>query len=115
MIVLAATMSIGMAAAAAVEVPLTVRDHSGHAWRAAPVRGGVPLPLSALKDCQQAQLVSASGQQLPCAVRPIARWYDGSVKWVLVDTQVDLTVKGVAELRLRLGEVPAKPSSRVEV
>jgi len=115
MIVLAATMSIGMAAAAAVEVPLTVRDHSGHAWRAAPVRGGVPLPLSALKDCQQAQLVSASGQQLPCAVRPIARWYDGSVKWVLVDTQVDLTVKGVAELRLRLGEAPAKPSSRVEV
>ena len=44
---------------------------------------------------------------MPCRVRPIAHWYDGSVKWLLVDAQVDLQPDG--ELRLRL--LPGKPAA----
>jgi hypothetical protein len=73
------------------------------------------LPRGTLTDCKQARLLTADGRELPCAVRPIARWYDGSVKWALVDTQVDLPANGEVGLRLRFGEAPKVHGSALRV
>lgn len=100
MIMLAVTMA-GLSVAA--PVTLTVREHGGVARTAAPVRGGVPFALGALPECSSAGLVDAAGTALPCRVRPISRWHDGSVKFLLVDTQVSLPADGSLTLTLTPG------------
>ena len=111
MAVLAVGVLVGMVACAhsQVEVPLRVRDHAGVARASWPARGGVPLPRGLLQDSTSAWLLDGSGAELPCRVRPTARWYDGSVKWVLVDAQVSVPPNGETTLRLQLGE-PLQPT-----
>lgn len=92
-----------LALAAPAPVPLTVRNHTGQALQAAPVRGGVPFARGVWQDRDVARLTDAAGKVLPCEARPIAHWYDGSVKWLLVDTQVDLSADGTAALNLTTG------------
>lgn len=98
---------IAAAVSAHAEVALTVRDYAAVERTGAPVRGGVPFARGELAECAQARLVDAAGNDLPCAVRPIAHWWDGSVKWLLVDTQVDLPAGGETRLRLLPGEASA--------
>lgn len=93
--------------AAQADVAVTIRNHSGVPLTGSPVRGGVPFARGVLRDGSGARLLRGDGAEVPCRVRPIARWYDGSVKWLLVDTQVDLRQDD--ELRLRL--VPGKPAA----
>ncbi|MGD9498038.1 MAG: hypothetical protein AB7Y46_17180 [Armatimonadota bacterium] len=100
---------LGVTAVACAEVALTVRDHAGCPRASEPVRGGVPFARGELAQCDSARLVDARGNDLPCAVRPIARWWDGSIKWLLVDTQLSLPAGGVAHLRLLPGEQPPRP------
>ncbi|MBM3477472.1 MAG: hypothetical protein FJX75_29735, partial [Armatimonadetes bacterium] len=107
-------LGLAPTAHAQLEVPLHVRDHAGVARNAWPVRGGVPLQRGVLPDCTQARLVDASGAELPCRVRPIARWYDGSVKWVLVDAQASVPANGETQLSLSLGSAPQRATPRVE-
>lgn len=84
-------------------VSLTIRNHTGIGLQAAPVRGGVPFAIGQLKDGQPVALLDRVGKPTPCATRPIAHWYDGSVKWLLVDTQVDLPAGGETALQLSPG------------
>jgi hypothetical protein len=96
--------------ALAREVSLTARNHTGVALTAQPVRSGVPFALGELKE-PQAQLVDEQGKPWPCAVRPTARWYDGSIKWLLVDTQVSLQPDQQVTLKLRVGrDILDRPS-----
>ncbi|MBN1670204.1 MAG: glycoside hydrolase family 127 protein [Kiritimatiellae bacterium] len=88
------------------EVPLRITNHSPVSRTGVLVRGGVPFARGILKECRQARLLGAKGQDLPCCVRPIARWYDGSVKWVLVETIADVPGQGRLQLRLRPGQKP---------
>ncbi|MFA7158406.1 MAG: hypothetical protein WC299_03800 [Kiritimatiellia bacterium] len=88
------------AAAAQIQVPLTVNNHAGIALSNAPVRGGVPFAKGAMKEGTAVNLVDQAGHNLPCQARPIARWYDGSIKWLLVDSQVTLPAGG--ELKMSL-------------
>ncbi|MEN6642855.1 MAG: hypothetical protein ABFE08_10445 [Armatimonadia bacterium] len=103
-----------MSTVLAAEVSLTVPNHSGAALKAAPVRGGVPFALGQVKGNETFQLADAAGKQVPCRVRSIARWHDGSVKWLLVDTQVDLPAEGAAHLRLSTGAAACEPAQLVK-
>ena len=89
-----------LALAAPAPVPLTVRNHTGVPLPAAPVRGGVPFARGVWQDKDVAVLTDPAGQALPCQARPLAHWYDGSVKWLLVDTQVDLPADGAVTMSL---------------
>ncbi|MBU0607769.1 MAG: hypothetical protein KKI08_07760, partial [Armatimonadetes bacterium] len=96
--------------ALAREVTLTVRNHTGVALTAEPVRSGVPFALGELKE-PRAQLLDEAGKLVPCRTRAIAHWYDSSVKWLLVDTQVSLQPEQERKLRLRVGrDIPDRPS-----
>jgi len=117
MALLAAAIALSIAATAGAQpdVALTVQDQAGTARTSTPVRGGVPFPLGALPDCSSARVTDPAGNELPCAVRPIARWYDGSVKWLLVDTQVSLPAGGQTSLTLSPSapSAPAQPGVQV--
>jgi len=100
-------------AARAGEVMLSVHNRSGAAMTGQPVRGGLPFALGELHD-PQVSLVDPLGRPLPCQARPLARWHDGSIKWLLVDTQLSLPPGQSVSLRLQPGTGP-RPTVRVTV
>ena len=102
--------------ALAREITLTVRNHAGVTLAAQPVRGGVPFALGELKE-PPAQLLDETGKALPCQARATAHWYDGSIKWLLVDTQVSLQPGQERKLRLVTGAggTPALQQGAVKV
>lgn len=50
---------------------------------------GLPLAAGTADKPEQLQLIGNDGCVLPLQVRVNARWPDGSLKWVLLDTQID--------------------------
>jgi hypothetical protein len=75
---------------AAAEISLTVNEPAGVACVQAPVTSGVPLAAGVLRDPAAARLRAAGGREIPLQTAPLARWPDGSVKWLLLDFQTDL-------------------------
>lgn len=102
-----------MAWPASCEVSLSVRNHTGLSLLSQPVRGGVPFALGELKR-PLVRLVDEHGQAVVCQARPTARWYDGSIKWLLVDTQVSLQPGQQMTMKLETG-TPAAPGKAVGV
>ncbi len=91
------------AAAWSAEVPLTVEEPAGVARQAWPVTSGVPLAQGALNDDQAAALFDAAGGEVPLQTEALARWPDGSVRWLLLDFQIDLAAGERKSLTLRYG------------
>src|SRR4029077_182540 len=58
-----------------------------------PVTIGFPLPQGMVSDSGCLTLWDASGCQLPLQAHPLANWFDGSVKWVLLDFQANIEAK----------------------
>jgi len=100
---------------AAGDVALFVRNHTGVQQVNVPVRGGVPFARGVLQACSQTRLLDAAGKEIHCQVKPIAHWYDGSVKWLLVDTQVNLSASGEVKLQLQPGVAPKSHRTKVKV
>lgn len=91
-------------------VPLTVRDNAGVPRRAWPVTTGVPLPPGTVTDVRQLRLVDERGREVPAQFGVLNRHAarDGSLRWVLVDFQVDLAARASAVVRLT-NDRPAAP------
>ena len=83
---LAALVALATALGRAGELRLTVDWGGASRPRPFPVTGGVPLAKGALKDPRAARLV-AHGRAVPLQTEALARWPDGSVKWLLLDFQ----------------------------
>jgi hypothetical protein len=54
-----------------------------------PVTFGVPWPRGLLADGLALSLLDPAGRNAPLQTTPLARWSDGSVKWLLVDFLLD--------------------------
>ncbi len=52
-----------------------------------PLTRGVPLPEGAVVNGDELALVDNEGQSVHQQLRPLSRWPDGSLKWVLLDFQ----------------------------
>ena len=92
------------AANAATRVPLGVRERSGVERSAEPVTSGVPIPKGALTDVKQIRLLKGR-REIPAQFRVTGHWAPSKdIRWVLVDTQVDLAAKGTQEYALEYGE-----------
>ena len=116
MLVLAAAI-MGMVADGAAgefELKLTVTEPAGVARKSAPARGGIPLMAGTFKRGQEFT-VSADGAVIPAQVLPLVVDEKGFLRWVLVDTQVDLAANGRAELTLTAGRSPARPATPLQV
>ena len=84
-------------------IPLRVHEPSGLERKSHPITSGVPLPEGALKDVHSARVLDEHGRELPLQAQALARWPDGSVKWLLLDFQVDLKPNESLTLTLEFG------------
>src|SRR5262245_482986 len=85
------------------EVAVTVAAPAGVRRTGWPVTSGVPLARGALHGPRAAALFSADGREVPLQAEALSRWSDGSVRWLLLDFQVDLKASEKQHLTLRYG------------
>ncbi|MHB9156486.1 MAG: exo-rhamnogalacturonan lyase family protein [Thiobacillus sp.] len=84
-------------------VPLQIRDNSGVVRRDWPVTTGVPLPVGVVQEVGQLRLTDAAGREIPAQFTVLSRYgaRDNSLRWVLLDFQVDVPANGEVTLQLR--------------
>ncbi len=76
----------------AVSVPLVLESDRDCPWPQ-PVTVGLPLPRGVLRDPGAVRLAGPAGG-VPVQALPLARWSDGSVKWLLLDFLAQGTLAG---------------------
>lgn len=59
--------------------------------------------------------MTTSDHVIPSQLRTLSRWPDGTIKWVLVDTQVDVAAHGTTTLQLVAGNHVAEPVEAIEL
>lgn len=84
-------------------VGLVVEEPSGVGRKGWPVTSGVPFARGALADPAAAALFGPDGKEMPLQTEALARWPDGSVRWLLLDFQVDLAPNEKKAFELRHG------------
>ncbi len=91
------------------KVPLEIRDNSGYTRQQWPVTTGVPLPFGTIKKKTQLRLVNKQGNEIPCQFTALSRYSarDNSIKWVLLDFQVDVQANKKTTIYLT-NDLPAK-------
>jgi hypothetical protein len=94
---------IAASVALAGEVRLSVEEPSGVERKQWPVTSGIPFAQGALRDEQTTALLDATGREVPLQTETLVRWPDGSVRWLLVDFQIDLAAKQKGAVTLRYG------------
>ncbi len=95
----------------AAEVELTVSSAASVDRKAATVVSGIPFAQGQVRDLSELSLTE-EGRAIPVQFSRLAPWKDGSVRWALLDTQVDLPAGQSVTLTLaREGgnAVPAQP------
>ena len=105
---------LGASAAAALEVELTVANGEPVARKPGTVTSGIPFPKGTLKDVATLS-ASLGGQTVPAQFTPIARWDDGSVRWALLDCQVEVPPLGKAQLIIRDDGQNRPPATPVQI
>ncbi len=69
-----------------------------------PMTQGCPFPEGALLESAQVRLNVDGGDELPLQTTVLTTWPDGSIKWLLLDTQMDLRAKQVVPVTIEYGE-----------
>ena len=82
-----------------------------------PVTVGVPIPKGALTDLELLCLKDDAGRAMSVQTDALARWSDGSVKWLLVDFLLDKSFEGTSWRLSQMapGDQRAAVKSRLEV
>ncbi|MFO7899974.1 MAG: glycoside hydrolase family 127 protein [Planctomycetota bacterium] len=102
------------AAAAELDVPVTVAEPRGVARTGWPATGGVPFKPGQVEDVGELALVDGRGGTAPAQFTKLMSWDDGSVQWALVDTTVDVPAMGETRFAVRKGETAA-PEHPLEI
>ena len=84
-------------------VVLEVHEHGGVGRAGWPVTGGVPFARGESTDPTRLQLLDSNGVPVRLQCEPLARWEDGSVKWLLVDFFADVAARQTVRYTLRSG------------
>ena len=92
-------------------IRLTVTDRDGRACTGWPLTRGVPLPEGAVGETGELMLAGPGGDAVPVQLRPLARWPDGSLKWVLADFQARTRAGGWRTTSVEGVNVPARKRS----
>jgi len=104
----AAVFCLGLFPAFAADVVLTVEEPAGVRRTGWPVTSGVPFAAGALREANAVSLRDGEGKAVPLQTDVLARWPDGSVRWLLVDFQADLAARQQKTFALRAGPAPAE-------
>lgn len=84
-------------------VTVTVREPAGIERQHWPLTFSVPWPRGALPRGGTVAVRGEGGRSLPVQTRVLSTWPDGSTRWLLVDTQVDLRPNQEGHLRVERG------------
>ena len=87
----------------AQEVALTVTEPSGVERTGWPVTSGIPLAQGELRSHRRTALFDANGAEVPLQTEVLSRWPDGTIRWLLLDFQVDLAADESRPFVLRYG------------
>jgi hypothetical protein len=105
-------------AGAATDAPRLARFTASHpaGGPASPVTFGAPFPRGLVAEGSEFHLTAldTSGPALPVQSRTLSRWPDGSVRWALVDAQVDLAAGNPGRFVLRPGSSPT-PTAAITI
>jgi hypothetical protein len=79
-------------------IGITVREAASRGLRrhAAPLTWGLPMPRGTVHSTAAWALRDPDGRPLPLQTSVLSRWPDGSVRWVLLDSQVHTDASGAA-------------------
>ncbi|MBT3345476.1 MAG: hypothetical protein HN712_06200 [Gemmatimonadetes bacterium] len=90
-------------------------EPAGVERRCSPLTVGLPFARGRLRDPEHIVVRQTDGQLLPISVETRSTWPDGSVRWALLDTQVDIEAMAQAEIAISYGDdvqpapTPASP------
>lgn len=83
----------------ASRLDIHVRDMTG-LKSLRPVSGGVPIPEGSAPKGSRFALFDGNQKPVPLQTSVLARWKDGSARWVLLDFQAEPAANGTAHFRL---------------
>ncbi|MCD6404306.1 MAG: hypothetical protein J7M19_00605, partial [Planctomycetes bacterium] len=90
------------------KVAVTVENPGKEKALGAGVSAGVPFARGALKETSGLTLTDSSGKAAPLQAECLAKWPDGSCRWVLLDFAADVAAGSSADFVLKTsGENPA--------
>jgi len=113
-LVLGLVASVLAPIASAVEVQLTAANDVDVPRKGATATFGVPFAKGAVTDLSKLSL-AADGKPVPAQFLQLAPWDDGSARWILVDTQLDVPAGGKTSLLLRDDGRNPKPVHPVQL
>lgn len=105
---------LSCSSAIAVEVNLKVMETGGIARSPAVITTGVPFGRGQVKEVGRLA-VTSGGKPLPAQFLKIASWDDGSVRWALMDVQLDMPAGGKADLVVSDSSRNPAPRSPVKI
>lgn len=101
-------------AAHAAKVSLTIRNHSDAERKAEIVTTGIPFAKGAVKDVSKLS-IKCNRKKIPAQFVNIVPWDDGSVRWALMDTQIDIPANDKAGLTLDTKSKARAPKNPVRI
>lgn len=82
-------------------LPIILQEYSGIERVHEPVTVGIPFPQGLLSDRTQLRLLDPQNHPVPLQVDVLARWFDDSIQWALLDFQANVPAEKVVEYRLQ--------------
>jgi hypothetical protein len=108
LLALASTAAPSLRGKSVPPIAVSVNDPLGVSRADWPVSVSVAFPAGALRDPSVIRLTDSAGASLPVQVRTLARWPNGSLRWVLVDTRMNLEAGKKAGFEVRVGDAGSK-------
>jgi hypothetical protein len=103
----------GLPPASDRDVVFRIDEPAGVERKSWPVTVGIPLRRGEVESADELQLAGPNGKSVPLQAQPLAFWPDRSIKWILLDAQVDLPKSRGEIFSLKKGASPSPPSARV--
>ncbi|MBL8027259.1 MAG: hypothetical protein JNL74_12645, partial [Fibrobacteres bacterium] len=89
---------------------LSLREYWGVKREQSYVSGGIPLPKGLITNAGQISLSSPAGSAVPFQSRPLLRWPDGSLRWLLMTFPADVNAHSTANYKLTMQRDGRYPS-----
>jgi hypothetical protein len=93
-----------------LKVPIVIEEYAGIDRNHEPVTLGAPIPRGSLVDGGPLVLLDPEFGEIPVQTATLAKWPDGSVKWLLIDFQATISASATKKFSLELREDRSEPA-----